>query len=149
MKTQERPLPVVRCADEYFMTFGNPWEGKMLKGLALGIGLMFAVDVLVALLARADLEWLVVIPLLGGSMTYTGLYYFKPHPRDGEGTGPRVSRAKFFRTAACLHCGKPAGSIYLDRWIIHLDCVHCGGEAKTDCRILKLGGPPMKVWSVE
>lgn len=148
MKPQEPPLPVVRCAAEYFRTFGNPWEGtKMLKGLGLAIVLVLVGNGLIAVMKSAGLMWQAALLMMAGGVVAVGIYYFKPHPRrpaEPDGTaGPDVSRAHYFRTLACPHCGKPVGSTYSKQLILHLRCVHCGGEAKTDCLIQ--GGGPVKV----
>lgn len=150
MKPQEPTLPVVRCADEYFSTFGNPWEGtKMLKGLGLAIVLMLVGNTLIALMDAAGLTWLAAILIMVGGAIAVGVYYLKPHPRKGARLGESqgadvVSRANYFRTLACPHCGKAAGSTYSKQLILHLRCIHCGGEAKTDCSVMN-GGVMSKV----
>lgn len=148
MKPQEPPLRVVRCADEYFRIFGNPWEGtKMLRGLGLAIALVLVGNGLIALLASAGLKWVGAVLIVGGGVIAVGVHYFKPHSRKaaapGGTAGPEVSRAGYFRALACPYCGKPVGSTYSKQLILHLRCVHCGGEAKTDCLIQ--GGRPVKV----
>jgi hypothetical protein len=149
MKPQEPMLPVVRCADEYFSTFGNPFEGtKVLKGLGLAIVIMLVGNALIALMESVGLMWLAAVLMMTGGVIAVGVYYFKPHPkggiRPGEPPGPGISRAYYFQALACPHCGKPVGSTYSKQLILRLRCVHCGGEAKTDCSLMN-GGVMSKV----
>ena len=148
MKPQEVPLPIVRCTDEYFRIFGNPYDGtKMLKGLGLAIVIMlFGNLAFIPLLKLAGPMVAVLLIMVGGAIA-VAVHYLKPHPRKATGPdqppGPPISRANYFRTLACPHCGKPAGSTYSKQLILYLRCVHCGGEAKTDCLMMR--GGPVKV----
>ena len=44
----------------------------------------------------------------------------------------------------CPHCGQPAGSSFRRQGILHLRCLHCGKETRTDALVL-YKGPPTKV----
>ena len=115
----------------------------MQKGLGLAIVFMLAGNGLIALMESAGLMgWAAVLIMTGGAVA-VGIYYFKRHPRRGVGSGgppePEISRAKYFSTLACPHCGKPVGSTYSKQLILHLRCVHCGGAAKTDCSLMNGG----------
>lgn len=121
----------------------------MLKGLGLAIGLMFVFPFVEATLKPIGLKWLLALLVLAGGSVMVWTYYRKPHPRPparpGEVPGPAVSRFDYFRTIACPHCGKAVGATFSKQMILHLHCIHCGGEAKTDCMFMAGGTEPIKV----
>lgn len=48
---------------------------------------------------------------------------------------------RFLNSLPCSACGLPAGRYTTLKFIVHLDCRHCGHMSRTDCMLLGQGMP--------
>jgi hypothetical protein len=110
--------PVVVCADAVRALY--PTSVISLKALAI-CGPFFLLGTLL------KMEWLgmIGIALAGGLLIV-----------------PYVLRTnRFINSLPCASCGLPAGRFTTVKFVVHLECIHCGHLSRTDCMYFGPGKP--------
>jgi len=112
--------PVVICADSLRAVYQDRLKAKTLKAVLICTP-FFILGVLLRM------EWIGIF----GILAVAG-FVILPHVL-------RVLR--FLRSIPCPACGLPAGKHETSRFILHLQCTHCGQRSRTDCMFFGPGLP--------